>query len=188
MGPILPQKQRTGITPALLPQPQSQRQSGVTGSFFGSALSLFPQTLNRFPAPAGQESPQTAHTRDTWSPARGTSVPTWPRQVSPSASLGTSPLPRKPPCSSAWSWPPSTQPAVQVIGLSFSLGHLGKGRAGLRGRGGFLGQGWSCTGERGNRSFPGGLGRALGWESAGGVLGLSVTLNSFARTAAVPPC
>lgn len=41
------------------------------------------------------------------------------------------------------------------------------------GRGGFLGQGWSCPEERGNRSpFPGGLGTELpGWESAEGVLG-----------------
>lgn len=156
----------------------------MTGSFFGSTLFLFPQTLNRYPASTGQESPQTQHTQDTGSPTRGTPVPTWPRQVSPSATLGTSPLPRRPPCSSAWSSPPSTCPAVQVIVLSFFLGHLGKGRAGLRGRGGFLGPGWPCTVERKNK-FPWRIRQGTPVGVSWGVLGLSVTLNSLARTAAV---
>lgn len=102
----------------------------MTGISLGSTFFLYPQTPNRLPVPAGQESPQTQHTQDTCSPPQGTSAATWPRQVSSSATLGTSPLPRRPPCSSAWSSLPSTYPAVQVtVVLSFSLGHLGKGRA-----------------------------------------------------------
>lgn len=159
----------------LLPFPShsSRGRAGVAGIFLGSTFFLYPQTLNRFPVPAGQESPQTQHTQDTCSPPQSTSAATWPRQVSSSAALGTSPLPRRPPCSSAWSSPPSTCAAVQVIVLSFSLGHLGRGRAGLgEGEGGFLDQGWSSTEERGNRSrSPGGLGTEWGWELAGDVLG-----------------
>lgn len=138
----------------------------MTGSLFGSTLFLSPKTEQ---IPSSYRTGVTSNTTHTGPrvPNPGTPVPTWPRQVSPSAALGTSPLPRRPPCSSAWSSPPSTCPAVQVIVLSFFLGHLGKGRAGLRGRGGFLGPGWPCRVERGNRSFPGGLGREPRWESAG---------------------
>lgn len=116
-----------------LPSPSHsyRGRAGVTGIFLGSTFFLYPQTLNRLPVPAGQESPQTQHTQDTCSPPLGTSAATWPRQLSSFAALGTSPVPRRPPCSSAWSSPPSAYPAVQVIVLSFSLGHLGKGRAGL---------------------------------------------------------
>lgn len=129
MRELLSQGQRPGLP---LPSPShSGGRAGVTGIFLGSTFFLYPQTLNRLPVPAGRESPQTQHTQDTCSPPQGTSAATWPRQVSSSAALGTSPLPRRPPFSSAWSSPPSTYPAVQVIVLSFSLGHLGKGRAGL---------------------------------------------------------
>lgn len=179
------QKQRTGIAPPPLLQPQLQRQSGCDRQFLWLRPLSFPQTLNRYSAPSGRESPQTPRIQDPGSPTRGTPVPIWPRQVSPSAALGTSPLPLRPPCSSAWSSPPSTCPAVQVIVLSFFLGHLGKGRAGLRGREGFLGPGWPCTGGKRKQKFPWRIRQGTPGGSQLGCLGFVChTLNSFARIAA----
>lgn len=179
---------RAGITPPSPPQPQLQRQSRCGRHFpWLHLLSLPPNTEQTPSSCRTGVTSNTAHSGHMF-PTPGTSAATWPRHVSSSAALGTSPLPRRPPCSSAWSSPPPTCAAVQVIVLSFSLGHLGKGRAGLgEGEGGFLDQGWSSTEERGNRSrFPGGLGTEPGWELAGDVLG-SWAVNSFARTAATTP-
>jgi hypothetical protein len=48
--------------------------------------------------------------------------------------------------------------------VSFILAALGRGREGGRGKeagGGFLGSGWSCSKERGNRAFSS---EGLGWR------------------------
>jgi hypothetical protein len=98
----------------LLSSHQRQVRAGVTGEV-SSAPPLFSPNTKQFPSSCRTEvTSTTPGTQTTWPLVPGPPALPWPSQAPPCAVHRASPLPQGPPCSSAWSSPPSTRLTGQV--------------------------------------------------------------------------